>query len=695
MSTNAYGFDFLRSEHQLPPGGQGQGEQGEQVGAAAAAIPNTPPPPLHVKSDLEAQYDVLQFLSGHRTSGCLPPSVIAKATAVHLDPSSPRYRSSAGVADLLARNPKVRIEMIPDPENPTLLLPTYGYQAKFANVTDRAGLLAQVNRCPCGVGLRDLQDSYGGALRDAAALVAAGEVIAVSNPEDKDRVLFPRGEAFLVELDGIAGMGTADRYRDELVRANRELQKWRLEAQEAQEAQEAEDEGGIGNSQGKNAEDTCTSTCTTTCSKGAAKPEEKSKENGAGGGGCIINPNASTAGRGDATCTPTCTPTPTCTAATADAETEKCRLEEEQRSHRINAAIARVQEARRRLERSAQLLSIDVDPLPQIRRGEAIQVGGTWFRVSSAIREGVPLEDQPARAQAPPSVVMMRDLSKKNDAEGYVHSFAERVIPLDGRPPTEAAENLRKAKAARERLHKVAGSIKSAKSGGGTSSRVGVSGGASSQLLSSHAGAANPESLAAAFVSSFKAAAETAAGGSGGRIPGGAPGSGAVRKRTVAISGRPSAAAAAAGGPTASSSNSSNGGKSEGRKRTVTEMVQDAKEAAMDPSLYYIHARRHGCTKDVRQMFLATRADVPESEVVLHKLMIQHKLIDPGEPMRRPRMKLQSNLDNDGKPKKRRYYERKNQRMTNTHLIGHEIGAVLAKAADRQQQGKEVGDGGM
>ena len=607
MSTNAYGFDFLRSEHRLPPGGQGG--QGEQVGAAAAAaaaaaIPNTPPsPPLpvpahqHVKSDLEAQYDVLQFLSGHRTSGCLPPSVIAKATAVHLDPSSPRYRSSAGVAALLARNPKVRTEMIPDPENPTLLLPTYGYRARFAHVTDRAGLLAQVNRCPCGVGLRDLQDSYGGALRDAAALVAAGEVLAVANPEDRDRVLFPRGEAFLVELDGIAGMGAADRHRDELVGANRELQKWRLEAQEAQEA-EAED--GIGNSQGKNAEDTCTRTCTSTCSKGAAKPEEKSKENGAGGGGCIINPNASTDGTGDATCTPTCTPTPTCTAATADAETEKCRLEEEQRSHRINAAIARVQEARRRLERSAQLLSTDVDPLPQIRRGEAIQVGGTWFRVSSAIREGVPLEDQPARAQAPPSVVMMRDLSKKNDAEGYVHSFAERVIPLDGRPPTEAAENLRKAKAARERLHKVAGSIKSAKkSGGGTSSRVGVSGGASSQLLSSHAGAANPESLAAAFVSSFKAAAKTAAGGPGGRMPGGAPGPGAVWKRTVAISGRPSAAAAA-GGPSASSSNSSNGDKSEGRKRIVTEMVQDAKEAAMDSSLHYIHARRHGCTKDVR-----------------------------------------------------------------------------------------------
>ena len=64
--------------------------------------------------------------------------------------------------------------------------------------------------------------------------------------------------------------------------------------------------------------------------------------------------------------------------------------------------------------------------------------------------------------------------------------------------------------------------------------------------------------------------------------------------------------------------------------------------------------------------------------------------------MRRPRLtKTGANVDNDGKPKKRRYYERKNQRMTNTHLEGTEIGAVLARATEKQKQGKSVGDGGM
>ena len=81
-----------------------------------------------------------------------------------------RGAGSRSIPSILKENPKVKIEPVPDPENPTLLLPTYGYQAKFAGVTDRAALLAQVNRCPCGVGLRDLQDSCDGALQDAAAL---------------------------------------------------------------------------------------------------------------------------------------------------------------------------------------------------------------------------------------------------------------------------------------------------------------------------------------------------------------------------------------------------------------------------------------------------------------------------------------------------------------------------------------------
>jgi hypothetical protein len=75
--------------------------------------------------------------------------------------------------------------------------------------------------------------------------------------------------------------------------------------------------------------------------------------------------------------------------------------------------------------------------------------------------------------------------------------------------------------------------------------------------------------------------------------------------------------------------------------------------------------------------------------------MVKHKLLDPGEAIRRPRLERKPNVDNDGKPKKRRYYERKNQRMTNVHLVGTEIGNILEAAKEKQQQGKNVGDGGM
>ncbi len=119
-------------------------------------------------------------------------------------------------------------------------------------------------------------------------------------------------------------------------------------------------------------------------------------------------------------------------------------------------------------------------------------------------------------------------------------------------------------------------------------------------------------------------------------------------------------------------------------------------EAASDPALsLYSHAGRRGCTRDVRDMYLATRALVPETDLDLQQLLVQHKLLEPGEQMSRPRLKRSSNVDNDGSPKKRRYYEPKKQRMTNTHLEGTEIGAVLARAAEEQRQGRSVGDGGM
>ena len=94
-------------------------------------------------------------------------------------------------------------------------------------------------------------------------------------------------------------------------------------------------------------------------------------------------------------------------------------------------------------------------------------------------------------------------------------------------------------------------------------------------------------------------------------------------------------------------------------------------------------------------MYLATRTFIPESDAQLRALLLEHKLLEPGEEMRRPRLKRKANVDNDGKPKKRRYYERKNQRMTNTHLEGTEIGAVLRRAQEKQKQGEQVGDGGM
>jgi uncharacterized protein YkuJ len=49
----------------------------------------------------------------------------------------------------------------------------------------------------------------------------------------------------------------------------------------------------------------------------------------------------------------------------------------------------------------------------------------------------------------------------------------------------------------------------------------------------------------------------------------------------------------------------------------------------------------------------------------------------------------------DGRPKKRRYYERKGQRITNVHLENTELGQLLAAAAEKQAMGKSVGDGGM
>jgi len=561
MASNQYGFDFLRSEHTLsdkPP-------ELQNVHIASTSMDeddNEPPPAIAAavatKPDGEKQYDVIQFLKAHRSSGDLPPSIIYKATGIDLE------ETDESVAKLLSNNEKIRVVQVPDPENPSIMLSHYAYQAKYNDLRTRDQLLAQINRCKNGVKLSHLNDSYDGADKDLKALITAGDVIAIHNPEDKDKILFPRGDVFLVELDGIITVPDPPT-------------------------------------------DSIHPETTTTASSSSTPPLTDTNN--------ATNENSTNDENKDGS------------------------------NDNTNNEQAKAEEHKKRQLADIYIVDTDVDPRKQIRRGEAVCIGGQWFRISSAVNEGVPLEEQPIRAQAPLSVTSLSDLSSRNLVNGYIRPFQEKKIPLDGALSATARENLRQAREAREKLHKLAG---------GRS----ASAGCASKLLSSQAHSANPKTLAASFSSSM--------GGHG------VIGGGMSRKRPSSLHNKAS---------------------------NVAQARKDAEAAhrvASDPPLaLYTHARRHGCTKRVREMFLKTTSQVPMDDEKLRDLMIEHKLLEPGEKWKQPKMPKKANVDNDGKPKKKRYYERKNQRMTNVHLLGTEIGAALAEAAERQKQGKAVGDGGM
>ena len=556
--SNSYGFDFLRSEHNLPSNDADALHPfaSNDLNVKSSANSNVPRsvPDASQKSDLEKQADVLMFLRSHRSAGFLPPAVIYKNLGIDLSDGG----VDSAVVKMLECNPKVNVEEVPDPENPSLSMKTFSYRAKFNTVRDKPTLLAQINRMKNGVRWSDLSDAYDGVEVDLQSLMTAGEVLAVG-PEPKELVIFPRGESFLVELDGC-------------VKLKEDL---------------------------------------------PSLPEE-----------------------------------PTDKTDQQQMAAYKNRLVEVENARKLQSC----------------LIQTDIDPRLQIRRGEAIKIGGEWFRVSSAVRDDLPLDKQPPRAQAPPSVVSMKDLSKKNDADGYVRQFDAKTIPLDGPLGDDFGRaNLDNAKAARARLHAIAG-------GGGTGGRN-LTGGASSTPLSSFASEKNSVTLAELF------AQNVAASFGMGRMGGVPIRPGSLRKR-----------------PTMMANRRGDGPGSKGKAvdpEEIKRTVDNAKEAASDPSLSYSHAVRHGCTKDVRNMYLETLSMIPTSEVELHQALVKNKLIEPGEKMSRPRMKKRNHLDNDGKPKKRRYYTTKKQKLTNTHLEGTEIGAILALAAERQSQGKQVGDGGM
>jgi len=577
--SNAYSFDFLKADHRDTLEGDGRPKQlllssSDNNAAAQAQLllnKNANEDQLQAlraqvshKPDLEKQFDVLAFLQAHRSAGCLAPDVIYRATGIDLEDAD------ASVAKLLEKNPKIRTERLPDPENPQLLIAAYAYQAKYNHVRNKKTLLAQINRCKNGVPLKDLLDCYEGVQDDLASLITAGDVLALYNSEDKDKILFPRGEAFLVELDGI-------------ITVPPQLQTT------ARKPSVAVDESGTDNAGSNNA-----MISTSTDQGGIVKKE-------------------------DIKATP------------------------------------------------VYLVDTDVDPKKQIRRGEAIQVGGQWFRISSAVKEGVPLSEQPVRAQAPLSVVSLMELSKRNEQDGYIRPFGASKIPLDAALTDEALQNLKSAKEAREKLHKLAHNINGARSGMSTAA----------QLLSSNAHASNPATLAQSFAMANTTAGATAAG------------SGTIRKRPTKTNYSQDS--------NLSSNNPNQPNTTATAKQNKQQAVQAQQAAAMDPALgLYSHARRHGCTKDVRNMYLSFSSAIPESDAELQALLVKHQLLESDELLRRPRLsKRGTNTDNDGKPKKRRYYERKNQRMTNTHLEGTEIGAVLRRAQEVQAQGKSVGDGGM
>lgn len=549
--SNVYGFDFLRSEHVPADKNQIQSQSADLI-LSTPQSPQLPviEQPTHEKNDLEKQYDIIQFLQAHRSSGCLPPSIIHKSLGVDLSDGG----KDEPVAKLLLKNARIKVEEIPDPENPSLTIYTFGYQAKFNNVRNRTGLLAQINRCKNGVRRRDLLDSYEGIENDIEELITSGDIIAVLNSEDKDKILFPRGEPFFVELDGHISVN--DVSMDELV-------------------------------------------------KRFAPP------------GVPVAPHLPLG----------------------------VNIAETVVSNDVMTEV--IHRAQLEKQKALYLAKADVNPLKQARRGEAVWVGGQWFRISSAVREGVPLSEQPAKAQAPLSVSSRKELSKKNEVEGYIRKFEEKGIPLDRILKQETIDNINLAKEAQARLHKVAAAH----------GRALTTGGAGAQLLSSNATAMNPETLAAAFASTASSA-------------------GLKRRPT---------------GSRVHNASHLNAKKNAGQ-------IEAAKKAASDPSLLFSHARRHGCTLDVRDLYLATRNEIPhpDKEVEIHNMMVEYKLLEPNEPMKRPRMsKKNMTLDENGRPRKRRYYERKGQRMTNTHLIGTEIGQALAAAAEKQHQGKSVGDGGM
>jgi len=570
--SNAYGLDFLKAEHNVINSQNSNSYESNQYKSFVPENGNV----NHYKSNNEKQFEIIQFLKQHRSSGFLPPSIIYQKTGIDLSAAS---EDGESFLQQLLRNAKICTEEVPDPENPSIKMLTFGYQSKFSEVHDKTTLLALINRCKNGVSYNDLRDAYIGVEADLDSLITAGDILALENDTSgKDKTLFPRGEPFLVELDGHITLPTA-----------------------------------------------FSSILTPTSGKIPNYPYPNMPINK------LRNP-----------------------------------LEEEKKTSDHKSYKGQIVQASR-------------GPLNQIRRGEAIWLGGQWHRLSSSTKEGVPLSEQPPRARAPPSVVLQKDLSKKNDQDGYVFPFTEKLISGDRLLTEEAIQNLRLAASARERLSQAFAWLRTCGAANTLSAR---------SLMNTH----STSDVASANVSSSNSSNQ--AGGSG-------SGTSTMRKRPSShhrFGAHSNHHTINSDSNKVKSSNPTQNSKNKGLNaaQTKSAAIEAARAAAEDTALAYSFARRHGCTKDVRAMYFETKKDIPETDQELYKVLIKTKLIEEGEAMRRtPVKKKKSNVDNDGKPKKMRYYVNKKHRITNTHLDNTELGKKLEMAMERQAQGKDVGDGGM
>jgi len=103
--------------------------------------------------------------------------------------------------------------------------------------------------------------------------------------------------------------------------------------------------------------------------------------------------------------------------------------------------------------------------------------------------------------------------------------------------------------------------------------------------------------------------------------------------------------------------------------------------------------RRHGCTKDVKNLFLATVDVVPWNDTDLLRKLVKDKIEGYSEDTARRKNARSSNMSKtekeEGTKKKARSYIQKSMRTTNAHLAGTKIGEALNRSvinARREQQ---------